>query len=103
MKSITVQLVKLKSLIENDSCMNGAKSKILAYVSIEIVEGVYIHGISVRQDVQNKSIIKVIFPCKKLHNEMQPFITFSKNIEKDINIEILTYVRNAMAKELDKE
>jgi hypothetical protein len=34
---------------------------------------------------------------------MQPFITFSKNIEKDINIEILTYVRNAMAKELDKE
>ena len=104
MKSITIQLVKLKSLIENDASMGGATSKILAYASIEIIDGVFINGISIRQDVQNKSIIKVIFPCKKVHNETQSFITFSsKKLEKEICLEILSYLRNSIAKELNNE
>lgn len=103
MKSITIQLVRLKSLIENDVNMNGATSKIIAYASVEIAQGVFINGISIRQDVQNKNV-KVIFPCRKIHNETQPFISFSsKQIEKEVNIEILNKVKDAMSKELESK
>lgn len=84
--------------------MNGATSKIIAYASIETNEGISINGISIRQDIQNKSIIKVIFPCKKLHNETQPFISFSsKLIEKEIVMSIMLHLREAMSKEINKE
>lgn len=103
MKNITIQLVKIKSLIENDSSMNGATSKIIAYVSIEVSDGIFISGITIKQDIQTKAI-RVIFPCRKLHNESIPFISFrSKKIEKEICIEILSHVRSAIANELENK
>lgn len=103
MKSITIQLVRLKSLIENDINMEGATSKIIAYASVEIAQGIFINGISIRQDIQNKNI-KVVFPCRKIHNETQPFISFSsKKIEKEILVEILSKLKEAMSKELESK
>lgn len=78
MKSITIQLVRLKSLIENDVSMNGATSKIIAYASVEIAQGIFINGISIRQDVQNKNV-KVIFPCRKFTTKLNPLFLLVLN------------------------
>lgn len=104
MKNITIQLVRLKSLIENDITMNGATSRVIAYASIETDEGISINGISIRQDTQDKSNIKVVFPGKKIHNEVQAFVSFnSKLTEKEITVSILSHLRASMDKELNKE
>lgn len=103
MRNITISLVRLKSLIENDVNMDGATSRIIAYASIETDEGIVINGISVRQDTQNKEIMKVVFPGKKVHNEIQSFVSFnSKLVEKEMSMSILIHVRNAIEKEINK-
>jgi len=102
MKSITLRLVKSKTTIENDINLGGVTSRVLAYASIETNEGIVIKDISVRQDVQNPTNIKVVYPFKKLYTDVQPYIEFNSLIvKKETDKMILTKLKDAISKEIN--
>lgn len=89
MKNITVQLVKRKICIESDPNFKGASTRVLAYVSLELEEGFIIDEISVRQDIDNRSDIRVIFPFRKVHEDIIPYVSFSSEEKKKELIKII--------------
>lgn len=101
MKNITIQLVKRKICIEADPNFNGASTRVLAYASLELDEGFIIDEISVRQDIDNRSDIRVIFPFRKVHDEVIPYITFSsEKAKKEIIKSIVEKVSKAVENDL---
>lgn len=101
MRNITIQLIKRKICIEADPNFKGASTRILAYASLELDEGLVIDEISIRQDIDNRSDIRVIFPFRKVHDEIIPYISFtSEEAKKEIIKDILTKVSKAVENDL---
>lgn len=101
MKNITIQLIKGKICIESDPNFKGASTRILAFASLELDEGITIDEISIRQDIDNQSDIRVIFPFRKVHDEIIPHISFtSEESRKKLVKEILTKVSKAIENDL---
>lgn len=101
MRNITIQLIKRKICIEADPNFNGASTRILAYASLELDEGLVIDEISIRQDIDNRSDIRVIFPFRKVHDEIIPYISFtSEEAKKEIIKNILTKVSKSVENDL---
>lgn len=97
MKNIIVQLVNRKILIEADQNFEGNSTRVLAYASIETEEGFMLKDISVRQDVNNPTDIRVVFPFRKVHDEIVPYIEFvNAKCKKEITLKILESLKDSM-------
>lgn len=102
MKNILIQLVNRKILIEADQNFEGNSARVLAYATIETEEGLTIKDISIRQNIDNPTDIRIIFPFRKLHDELVPYITFTdKEAKKKINLEIMDALKASMEGYLD--
>ena len=101
MNNVTVQLVKQKICIESDATFNGASTRTIAYATVELNEGFIIDEISIRQCLDNKADIRVIFPFKKVHDKVIYYVKFpSEQVKKEVTLEILNRVRQAMDRSL---
>lgn len=90
MQNVIVQQVKRKVVIENDIHFDSKNTRIIAYVTIETKDGLVISDISVRQDIDNHSDIRIIFPFKRLHNEYVSYVSFVSDIVRK-QIEIMIF------------
>ena len=98
MKNITIQLVKRKICIEADPNFEGASSRVVAYVSLELDDGFIIDEISVRQDIDNRSDFRVVFPFRKVHDEVIPYISFTSEEKKK---EIIRLILMKLSKSME--
>lgn len=101
MQNIIVQLVKRKIWIESDPNFKGASARVIAYATVEFDEGLIVTDISIRQDIDNPSDIRVIFPFRKVHDETVPYIKFKNpEIEKEAKLNILSMVESTIINDL---
>ena len=101
MDNIIVQLVTKKVMVENDINFDGKTTRIMSYITLETSDGIIIKDISVRQDIDNKSDIRVVYPFKKVHNSCSPYIEFSSSIvKKETTKMILQKVYQSISSEL---
>ena len=92
-----VQLVKRKIWIEADPNFNGSSTRVLAYATVETDDGFVISDISIRQDIDNPTDIRVVFPFRKLHEETVPYIKFtSDEHKKKVTLDILNTVKSSI-------
>lgn len=102
MKNILIQLVNRMTLIEADKNFECNSARVLAYATIETDDGFLIKNISIRQDVANPTDIRVIFPFRKLNDELVPYITFnSPEIKKKVELAILESLEKSVSGYLD--
>ncbi len=104
MRNVIVQLLRKKTLIENDSHFDGRPTRILAYASIETHEGIIISDISIHQDIEDKDDIRVIYPFRKIHTDISSYITFnSKTVKKEFDILLLKQLKASVEKEVKEK
>lgn len=102
MKNIIIQLVNRKILVEADQNFEGNSTRVLAYATIETDEGFKLKDISIRQDVNNPSDIRVVFPFRKVHDEIIPYIEFMNPVvKKELTLKILGSLKDSMSGYLD--
>lgn len=89
-------------MIEADQNFEGNSTRVIAYATIETEEGFKIKDISIRQDINNPTDIRVVFPFRKVHEELIPYIEFiNAEAKKELTTKILESLKDSMSGYLD--